>query len=199
MSDPLRRALDVAVSSCVLLVTAPLLAVSALLIRAEDGGPVIFRRRVYARGRVAFDAYKLRTMRKDAEALVRDDPALSAEYARSLKLKADPRITRVGAVLRHYSIDELPQLVNVVRGQMTLVGPRMIHPGELNRFGDFGERVLSVKPGLTGLWQVSGRQDLTFERRLELDREYLDRRSIWLDLRILARTLPAVVLGKGAY
>lgn len=192
-----RRALDLAVAGSGLLAAAPVLAVAAALIFLEDGSPVIYRRRVFARGGEEFDAYKLRTMRVDGDSILSRD--LSVEYEKSLKLKRDPRVTRVGRVLRRYSVDEVPQLINVLRGQMTLVGPRMIWPGELHRFGDLAERILSVKPGLTGLWQVSGRQDLTFEQRLALDREYLDKRSIWLDLRILVRTAPVVLVGRGAY
>ena len=194
-----RRVQDVLVAMVALTCSAPILAAAAILILAEDGGPVIYRRRVLARGGTEFDAFKLRTMRRSAQADLAADSALALEYQRTLKLKQDPRVTTVGRHLRRFSIDELPQLVNILRGQMTLVGPRMVWPGELHRFGDLGPRILTVKPGLTGLWQVSGRQDLDFEARLRLDREYLERRSLRLDLAILLRTIPVVLLGRGAY
>ena len=195
----MRRCLDISVASAALLLTSPLLAAGAVAIRLEDGGPLIYRRRVLGLGGRQFDAFKLRTMRNDAQDLLAEDGELRREYEMGLKLKQDPRVTRVGRILRRFSIDEVPQLLNVLRGQMTLVGPRMLHPPELERFGDLGPEVLRVKPGLTGLWQVSGRQDLTFAQRLELDRQYLENRSLWLDIKILLRTVPAVVGARGAY
>jgi lipopolysaccharide/colanic/teichoic acid biosynthesis glycosyltransferase len=115
-----------------------------------------------------------------------------------LKVKEDPRITRIGKPLRKLSLDELPQLINVLRGELSLVGPRVLSDVELARYGDAGEKVLSVTPGLTGLWQVSGRHELPFERRVELDLYYVDHRTLWTDLVILCKTIPAVLSGKGA-
>jgi lipopolysaccharide/colanic/teichoic acid biosynthesis glycosyltransferase len=194
-----RRCLDISIAAAGLVVASPLLGMAALAIRLEDGGPVIYRRRVLGLGGSEFDAFKLRTMRTDAHRLLEEDGRLRREYAVGFKLKQDPRVTPVGRFLRRSSIDELPQLVNVLRGQMTLVGPRMVHPPELASFGDLGAEILKVKPGLTGLWQVSGRQDLSFADHLELDRRYLRTRSLWLDVRILLRTVPAVLGAKGAY
>lgn len=198
-SDLARRLIDVVSAAVLLVVTSPLLAASAVAIKREDGGPLIYRRRVLGLGGVEFDAFKLRTMAPDAESRLHRDPALLEEYRRNLKLKTDPRVTRVGRWLRRFSIDEIPQLFNIARGQMSLVGPRMLHPSELERFGDLGPEILAVKPGLTGLWQVSGRQDLEFADRLQLDRQYLRERSLLLDLRIILATVPAVLRGRGAH
>jgi len=144
-----------------------------------------------------FDAFKFRTMIADADAWLRLDPHLQAQYAVKHKLDADPRITPVGRVLRKYSLDELPQLWNVVRGEMWLVGPRMIAPDEAERYGRHAGKLLSVKPGLTGLWQVSGRQRTSYERRIELDMDYIDHWSVTADAAILWKTVGTVVRGTG--
>ena len=186
-------------AALILLVSSPITALAAAAIVLNDGGPVIHRRRVLGLDSREFDAFKLRTMRLDADAWLASRPELLRQYQAGVKLENDPRITRVGALLRGASIDELPQLVNVLRGEMSLVGPRMIQPGELERFGPLGPMRLSVRPGITGLWQVSGRKNLTYEERVELDRQYLERRSLRLDLSILLRTIPAVLGRRGAY
>jgi lipopolysaccharide/colanic/teichoic acid biosynthesis glycosyltransferase len=138
-------------------------------------------------------------MRVDADGWLARQPQLLAQYQENVKLPDDPRVTRVGRILRKFSIDELPQLVNVLRGEMSLVGPRMLHPSELERYGDLGPERLAVKPGITGLWQVSGRQELDYGERVELDRRYLRERSLKLDIEILLQTIPAVLRGRGAY
>jgi lipopolysaccharide/colanic/teichoic acid biosynthesis glycosyltransferase len=182
-----------------LAMAGPLLALAALLVWLEDRGPFLYRRRVLGLGGREFDAFKLRTMRVDADDWLTCQPQLLAEFRKNVKLQHDPRITRVGRILRKFSIDELPQLANVLRGNMSLVGPRMIHPSELERYGGFGPERLAVKPGITGLWQVSGRQDLDYADRIELDRRYLMERSLKLDIEILLRTIPALLRGRGAY
>jgi lipopolysaccharide/colanic/teichoic acid biosynthesis glycosyltransferase len=176
-----------------LLFASPVIAVAAILIRVETVGPVIFHRRVVGQYGLEFDAFKLRTMRVDADEWLERRPDLVPEYGRFAKLRVDPRVTRVGAVLRRFSLDELPQLVNVLKGQMSMVGPRMIHPSELERFGEFGAVRLAVKPGLTGPWQISKNISYDYRDRITLDRWYLRRRTIRLDLWLLARTLPAIV------
>ena len=135
----------------------------------------------------------------DADEMLERDSSLRSAFATSNKLMVDPRVTRVGRWLRRLSLDELPQLVNVLRGEMSMVGPRMITPAELPEWGETGTLLLSVRPGLTGLWQVSGRQQLTKADRIRLDRDYVQRMSLGLDLGILARTLPAVLSSRGAY
>ncbi len=169
------------------------------IIRRDSPGPAIYRRRVIGLGGREFDAFKLRTMRVDAEAYLKAHPELWREWKESGKLRKDPRITRVGRFLRRYSLDELPQLFNVLRGEMSLVGPRMITPEERRHFGPWQYNLLTVRPGMTGLWQVSGRSDLPYEERVRLDMYYIRNYSFWLDLRILLATVKAVLKGHGAY
>ncbi len=138
-------------------------------------------------------------MVRGAERVLEQDERLRVAFTENWKLFSDPRVTSLGRVLRKYSLDELPQLVNVLRGEMALVGPRMVSPPELARYGALQHKLLSVRPGLTGLWQVSGRQTLSYAARIELDMAYVDRCSLKSDLSILARTLPVVVRAKGAF
>lgn len=194
-----KRALDVTLSLLGLLVISPLLAGLAILISLDSAGPILYRRPVVGVGGKQFHALKLRTMVVNADQVLRDHPDLWAEYQKNVKLKNDPRVTRVGRSLRRLSLDELPQLFNVVRGEMSLVGPRMIAPEELPKYGEFGAKRLCVKPGITGLWQVSGRQDVSYKTRIKLDMQYIENWSLWLDFEILLRTLPAVLKMRGAY
>ena len=196
----LKRALDMGVALLALIFSAPLLLLVAALIWLEDGGPVIYTRQVIGeRGRM-FTMYKFRTMCEQAEELLQQDAALMAEYQRQdFKLRRDPRVTRLGQTLRKYSLDELPQFFNILVGQMSLVGPRGVPLIEIERFGEVAALRSWVRPGLSGLWQVSGRSDTTYAERIRLDREYVERCSLGLDLRILLRTLPAVARGVGAY
>jgi lipopolysaccharide/colanic/teichoic acid biosynthesis glycosyltransferase len=195
----LKRGLDLVTAGVVFAVVSPILACSLLAIRLDSGRPLIYRRRVIGQGGRVFDAFKLRTMVRNADEVLEQDSTLRSAFARSNKLLADPRVTPVGRWLRRLSIDELPQLVNVLRGEMSLVGPRMITPAELPEWGDTAPLLLSVRPGLTGLWQVSGRQKLTKADRIRLDGDYVHRMSLGLDLAILARTVPAVLSSRGAY
>jgi lipopolysaccharide/colanic/teichoic acid biosynthesis glycosyltransferase len=146
-----------------------------------------------------FDAFKLRTMVADADDLLLQSPKLFEEFQKDWKLTDDPRVTKIGARLRSWSVDEIPQLLNVLVGQMSLVGPRMITPPELTRYGKWGPKLLSVKPGLTGLWQVSGRQELSYEERVRLDMLYIESRSFAMDLLILLKTVKCVLRRQGAY
>ncbi|MCC7177022.1 MAG: sugar transferase [Acidobacteria bacterium] len=183
-----------------LLLLAPFLAGLAIWIRLDSPGPVFHRRRVLGVGGETFDAFKFRTMYVDGQARLAEQPDAVAQLQAHHKLKVDPRITKAGQFLRRYSLDELPQLFNVLVGQMALVGPRMITPEEAAKYGRQRMNLLSVRPGMTGLWQVSGRSDLTYEERVRIDMYYVRNYSLWLDLQILfIETLPAVVKGKGAY
>lgn len=178
-------------------------AIIAVLMKIESCGPVIYRHeRVGHRGR-RFYAWKFRTMVDDAEAVLfhylEQHPDLRDEWARKHKLRFDPRVTRVGKWLRRLSLDELPQLWNVLRGEMSIVGPRPIVDEETKRYNGHLVDYLAVRPGLTGLWQVSGRNDLSYERRVALDVHYVRNWSVWLDLYILVRTVDVVARGKGAY
>lgn len=193
-----------------LLFLLPFFSVVAVLIRRDSPGPVLYRRRVLARQDYrggepeTFDALKLRTMRADADALLKNSPELRREYEKEFKLRDDPRITRVGATLRRLSLDEMPQLWNVLVGQMSLVGPRMISPPELAMYGDEAARLLSVRPGITGVWQLSdrgvqllpsaaaqGRQP-GYNERVAMDIWYIENLSLGLYLRILLRTVAGV-------
>jgi exopolysaccharide biosynthesis polyprenyl glycosylphosphotransferase len=167
-----------------------------ILVRLDSKGPVVHKRGVVGVGGRRFFAYKFRTMFENAEEMM--TPELREEWRIHGKIKDDPRITKVGKWLRRGSIDELPQLLNVIRGEMSLVGPRMITPAELQRFGKWQHSRNLVKPGMTGLWQVSGRSELSYDERARLDIYYIRNHTIWLDLRILIMTIPAVLKGRGA-
>lgn len=194
-----KRLGDIVGSGLGLLVLLPFLPIVALLVKIDSPGPVFHRRRVLGLGQTPFDAFKFRTMVVDGDAVLAAHPDLRDQLKREGKLKNDPRITRVGYWLRRLSIDELPQLFNVLRGQMSLVGPRMISPPELAQFGAYGAELLTVRPGITGLWQVSGRADLAYENRVQMNIRYIRTRNVWMDFKILLMTLPAVFTGKGAY
>lgn len=205
-SGAVRERLVLLVHQCLavvlLVVLSPtLLAVMVLLWRA-DGLPVFFAHdRVGQDGRL-FRCLKFRSMRRDADRLLArllaEDPAAALEWQRDRKLTHDPRITAVGAFLRRTSLDELPQLLNVVRGDMHLVGPRPVTVAELSKYGDSRWHYVSVKPGMTGLWQVSGRNDTTYEERVALDRRYVESRSLVADVAILLRTVKVVLRRDGA-
>ncbi|HEY4069773.1 MAG TPA: sugar transferase [Burkholderiaceae bacterium] len=185
-----------------LLALGPLMAIIAFLIWRRDGAPVLYAHYRVGHGGRLFRCMKFRSMLRNSEQLLadhlRDDPLARAEWARDQKLSNDPRITAVGHFLRRSSLDELPQLFNVLRGEMNLVGPRPITVAELTRYGKVRWHYLSVRPGITGLWQVSGRNNTTYDERVALDQRYVDQRSVWLDLAILAKTLRVVVLREGA-
>lgn len=194
----LKRALDVVASTALLVVLSPLVVVLGVLVKLQDGGPVFYRRRVVG-PRGEFDAFKLRSMRVDADEILERNSSLREEFEVNFKLKDDPRITAVGAILRKASLDELPQLWNVLCGEMSLVGPRMITPAELEKYGATGWIFRCVKPGLTGYWQIQGRQGVSYDKRVEMDLFYVNNWSLALDLKILMKTPIRVVRGSGAY
>jgi exopolysaccharide biosynthesis polyprenyl glycosylphosphotransferase len=195
----LKRVLDLLVSSIVLVVIWPLMLVIAVAIKFDSPGPVLHRRRVVGVGGKLFDALKFRTMYLDADERLARDPELRRQFEENYKLKDDPRVTRVGRLLRRTSLDELPQLFNVLMGQMSLVGPRMITTEERTRYGKWRMNLATVKPGITGLWQVSGRSDLSYGERVRLDMHYIRNYSLWFDLHLLYQTVPVVLKGHGAY
>ena len=192
----LKRLIDLFGAAVLLLLSLPLVFVFACLIKLEDGGPVLYRRRVVGPSG-AFDAFKLRSMRVSAEQILERDAQLSQQFQANFKLRNDPRITRTGAVMRRFSVDELPQLWNVLRGEMSLVGPRMISPAELKKFGEAAWIFNHVKPGLTGYWQISGRHELGYEDRVKKELWYTQNRSLGLDLMILLKTPLRVLRGMG--
>lgn len=194
-----KRGLDICGALVGLVILGLLLPILALLIVLEDRGPVFYRHvRVGRYGR-PFITYKFRSMVADADSYLARHPDLLDAWKKSGKLENDPRITRMGHFLRRSSLDELPQLLNVLRGDISLVGPRAIQFTEVDRFGELVELRQMVKPGLTGLWQVSGRSMTDYEQRAILDAIYVMECSFWMDIQILLKTIPAVIHGVGAY
>jgi exopolysaccharide biosynthesis polyprenyl glycosylphosphotransferase len=195
----IKFATDLLITIPAMILLLPIMLIIGVAIKLDSPGPVLHRRRVMGVNKRQFDALKFRTMNLDGDAILDKYPELKTELARNHKLKDDPRVTRVGRFLRKWSLDELPQLLNVIKRDMSIVGPRMICPEEMGNYSQWNINLLTVKPGLTGLWQVSGRSDVTYEERVRLDMHYIRNWSIWLDVQILIRTIPAVLKARGAY
>ena len=198
-----KRALDIIGAGVGLLLLAPFFLIVALMVRA-DGGPAFFAHQRVGRGGKLFGCLKFRSMVIDSQArletLLANDPAARAEWEATRKLKNDPRITRIGRFLRSTSLDELPQLINVLRGEMSLVGPRPVQEAEIDRYyGASAAHYMAVRPGITGLWQVSGRSETSYESRVALDVAYVSRPSLLADFSILLRTPIAVLSRRGAH
>jgi exopolysaccharide biosynthesis polyprenyl glycosylphosphotransferase len=195
-----KRLFDIAASICLLALLMPFFLLLALLIRVESPGPVLFQQTRVGRWGRLFTMWKFRSMYIDAEArkarLIADNEMAGGVL---FKMKHDPRITRVGRLIRKASIDELPQLWNVLRGDMSLVGPRPALPSEVDEYSLRDRHRLEVIPGITCIWQVSGRSDIPFEEQVQLDIQYIESQSFWQDVLILLKTVPAVLLGRGAY
>jgi undecaprenyl-phosphate galactose phosphotransferase len=191
--------MDLAGSFLSLILLMPLLVAIAACIKMSSRGPILYKQKRLGRGGKLFWCFKFRTMVPDAESELARRDDLRAQFHENYKIKDDPRVTRVGAILRGTSLDELPQLWNVLRGDMSLIGPRPIVEPELRKYGAHASRLLSVKPGLGGIWQVSGRSDTTYADRVAMDLRYVESRSLGLDLRLLIRTAWVVLQGKGAY
>jgi len=193
-----KRILDILLSFFGIVLLIPVFLIIAIYIKLDDGGDILhFREIVGLHGR-RFYALKFRTMRQDADAYLARHPELMRKYLQNMKLDRDPRITKAGRFLRKTSLDELPQLFNVLVGQMSLVGPRIIHPSELPRYGEWSQKRQSVKPGITGLWQISGRQHISYDERVLLDMRYIDNRSLIVDFTILLKTLKVFIVHTGA-
>jgi lipopolysaccharide/colanic/teichoic acid biosynthesis glycosyltransferase len=200
LQQGLKRGLDIALSASALLVLSPVFAVIAAVIKLKSPGPVFYEWRVLGRGAEPFTGYKFRTMVVDADELKARFMDRNEMSGPVFKMRDDPRITPLGRWLRKYSVDELPQLWSVLKGDMSLVGPRPPAPEEFVRFQEWQRGKLAVTPGITCLWQVSGRNEIRdFDTWAALDLEYIRTWSLWLDIRILARTIPAVLSGRGAY
>ena len=201
----LKRSGDVVFSAAVLGLGSPLFLLLAILVKLSSPGPVFYVQKRVGRGYRSFGCIKFRTMRPDADAVLAQvlerSPEMRAEFERDFKLRNDPRITPIGRFLRRSSLDELPQFLNVLRGEMSVVGPRPIVNKEIARYGDYMDEVLAVRPGLTGLWQVSGRNNLSYPKRVRLDLAYARGRSFLLDLAIILRTFGVLLLpmDRGAY
>lgn len=204
-SRVVKRTGDIVFSLAVLSLGSPIYILLALLVKLTSRGPVFYVQQRVGRGYRTFGCIKFRTMRPDADRqlarLLATSPDLESEFLTDFKLRHDPRITRLGKLLRRSSLDELPQFLNVLRGEMSVVGPRPIVRKEISRYGPHMDEVLAVRPGLTGLWQVSGRNNLSYAKRVELDCLYARHRHLWMDLRILLHTVGVVLdpRDRGAY
>jgi exopolysaccharide production protein ExoY len=192
-----KRLLDIAIAAAALIVLSPLIAIVALLIRTTMGRPVFFSQRRLGYGGRSFECVKFRTMVTDAETALQlhlvNNPQAALEWQERQKLQHDPRITALGHLLRRSSVDELPQLLCVLKGDMSCVGPRPILDVEIPHYGGYWREYIKVRPGLTGLWQISGRSRLSYERRVRLDRFYVRTWSLWRDFAILVKTIPALL------
>ncbi len=201
--DPAFRIFDIFVAAVAIVILAPVMVALAVLIRAADGGPALFAHDRVGLGGRAFRCIKFRTMVVDADVrlaqLLAEDPFARREWQSHYKLRSDPRISRLGGFLRRSSLDELPQLFNVLRGDMSIVGPRPIVISEIPLYGRRYRTLCSVRPGMTGLWQVSGRNDTTYRRRVALDTVYAKNKSLLWDMKIMAMTISAVIFARGSY
>ncbi|MFZ5754251.1 MAG: exopolysaccharide biosynthesis polyprenyl glycosylphosphotransferase [Bacillota bacterium] len=198
-----KRVFDLLVGSAALIVALPLMILIAIAIKLDSKGPVIFGHTRVGKDGKSFKCLKFRTMVMNSQEildnLLLENPQFREEWEKDFKLKNDPRITKVGHFLRKTSLDELPQLVNVMKGEMSLVGPRPIIQDEIEKYGNYYEDYRSVLPGITGLWQVSGRNDIDYTERVKLDVKYVRHWSLWLDIKILIRTIGVVLARKGSY
>jgi lipopolysaccharide/colanic/teichoic acid biosynthesis glycosyltransferase len=197
--DRLKRFVDLVIALIVIVALLPLFPLIALLIVTTSPGPAIYRQRRLGHRGNYFWCYKFRTMVADAEEQLKRHAALAAQFQHNFKIKNDPRVTRLGALLRKTSLDELPQLFNVLRGEISLIGPRPIVEEEREKYGDYCPKLLSVKPGVSGMWQVYGRSDTTYDQRIAMDMSYIDNRSLWLDFKLISLTVYVVLRGRGAY
>ncbi|SHH27162.1 sugar transferase [Clostridium grantii] len=195
----LKRTIDILGSIAGLILFSPIFIIIAIAIKLEDKGPAIFSHKRLGMNGKYIKIYKFRSMFCDAEKMLESlSPEQKKEFQENFKLENDPRITKLGKKLRKTSLDELPQFLNVLKGELTLVGPRPIIEIELEKYGEFAAKFLSVKPGLTGLWQVSGRSDTTYEERVKMDMDYIDNRTIIGDVIIILKTVTTVISKEGA-
>uniref|UniRef100_A0A7C3WY21 Sugar transferase n=1 Tax=Dictyoglomus turgidum TaxID=513050 RepID=A0A7C3WY21_9BACT len=195
----IKEIIDIVLGTIGLILFSPLFIIIAILIKLDSEGPIFYKHLRVGRYGKPFYLWKFRTMYKDADKILDKYPELKKEFEKEFKLKNDPRVTRIGKFLRKFSLDEIPQIFNILKGEMSIVGPRPVTFKELEKYGEYKDEVLRVKPGLTGLWQVSGRSDLDYARRIALDLYYIQNWSLLLDIKIILKTIPAVFFGKGAY
>ncbi|MFT8316339.1 MAG: sugar transferase [Clostridium sp.] len=194
-----KRSFDIISSSCAIIVFSPVLIIISILVKCDSKGSVFFAHKRLGKNGKIIGVFKYRTMVQNAEDLLKKlTPEQKREYETNFKLENDPRITKIGQFLRKTSLDELPQLFNILLGNMSVVGPRPIVEKELNKYGDFSDKLLSVKPGLTGNWQANGRSDTTYEERVKLDIEYINNRNFWYDIKIILKTVITVLRREGA-
>lgn len=201
---PTKRFFDITFSLLAMFLALPLFIVIGLAVFATSRGKIIYAHRRIGRGGKNFHCFKFRTMYRDADdrlkQLLSSDPELNEEWQKSHKLKNDPRVTPIGRFLRKCSLDELPQFWNVLKGDLSIVGPRPVVEEELQlHIGPKAGKILSIRPGITGLWQVSGRSDTTYDTRIRLDEHYIDNHSLYLDFKLILKTIPAIISSRGAY
>ena len=194
-----KRLLDIILSLAMIIILAPLMIIISAAIRLTSKGPIVFRRKIVGFGGKTVHAYKFRTMVNDAEKLLITRPELYRKFKEKHKLEGDFRVTTLGTFLRKFSLDEIPQFFNVLKGEMSIIGPRMIHPDELAKYGDHQSTLLTMKPSMTGYWQVNGRQQTTYEERVEMDLYYIENCSFTLDVMILLLTPITVLKAEGAH
>ena len=194
-----KRIFDVVSSTLLLIILSPLFLILIILVKLDSKGPVFFgHKRIGYKGET-ISVYKFRSMVQNAEEVLRNfTPEQKEEFEKNFKLDDDPRVTKIGAFLRKTSLDELPQLINIIKGDMSVVGPRPIVQKEVVKYGKYADKLFSVKPGLTGFWQANGRSDTTYDERVQMDMYYIDNRSTLLDIRILFKTVIAVIRKEGA-
>jgi len=193
-----KEVMDVVGSLVLLALVSPLFVIIAFAIKITSNGPVFYKHKRLGQLGREFWCLKFRTMAVDAEEQLRRNPELRQQFEVSYKIKYDPRVTRLGGFMRKTSLDEIPQLINVLLGDMSLIGPRPIVSPELSKYSIYGKKLLSVKPGLSGLWQVCGRSDVDYPERVFMDMHYINHRCLWLDLQLMLRTPLAVFRGHGA-
>lgn len=195
----LKRSFDIVSSLCAIIVFSPVLLILSIIVKLDSKGPILFAHKRLGKNGKIIKVYKYRTMLQDAESLIKKlSPEQKKEYEKNFKLEKDPRVTKLGEILRKTSLDELPQLFNIFIGNMSVVGPRPIVEKELDKYGVFSDKLLSVKPGLTGNWQANGRSDTTYEKRVKLDMEYIDNQSFFRDIGIILKTVIVVFRREGA-
>lgn len=194
-----KRFLDIFLSSIGLIILSPIFLIIAIIIKLDSKGPVFFvHSRIGEKGK-PIGIYKFRTMVTNAEELIKKfTPEQKEEFEKNFKLENDPRVTKIGNFLRKTSLDELPQILNILKGELSIIGPRPIVQAELEKYGDDKEKFLSVKPGLTGYWAANGRSDISYEERIQMELYYVDNMSFWLDIKIFFKTIFAVIKKEGA-
>lgn len=194
-----KRFLDIFLSLIGLIILSPIFLIISIIIKIDSKGPIFFIHGRIGKNGKPFGIYKFRTMVNNAEDLIKTfTPEQKAEFERCYKLEKDPRVTKIGNFLRKTSLDELPQILNILKGELSIIGPRPIVQAELEKYGDNKEKFLSVKPGLTGYWAANGRSDTSYEERIQMELYYVDNMSFWLDIKIFFKTIFAVIKKEGA-
>ena len=197
--DFIKRGIDIIIGIVGLIICLPFFVIIAILVKIDSDGPIFFKHKRVGKHGKELKIYKFRTMIRDAESAMKYfTPEQKKEFEENFKLENDPRVTRVGKFLRKTSLDELPQIINILKGEMSIIGPRPVVESELEKYGKDKQKLLSVAPGLTGNWAANGRSDVSYEERIALELDYIENRSLWLDLKIFFKTIGSVLTGRGA-